>query len=391
MSIKLWRVLALVFAFVLVASACGSDDDDDGGSEDTPADDSGGDEAPADDGGTEAPEDDGEATDTTDEVELVQGDSTLDAVQAAGVVRCGTRDALRGFAFVDPDTGERAGFDNDFCGVIAAAVLGDASATEFVDVETADRFTQLQSGEYDVLVRNTTFTASRDGVEGATFLQPNYYDGQRMMVAADSGFSSIADMDGAVICSAGGTTSEGNIANEATRLGISLEVLSFEDTALLQEAFLAGRCDGWTSDGSQLVGLRSDYPDGADSLVILEDVVSKEPLAPAVRDGDPAWASAIDWAIYATIQAEEWGITSANIDDFLTSEDPNILQWLGVEVDGAVLDPGLGLAPDFNYQVVSQVGNYAEIFDRHLTPLGIERGLNALYTDGGLQYAPPYK
>jgi len=385
MSSKLWRALALVFAFVLIASACSSDDD---GGDSAPADDGSTTEAPADDGGTstEAPADDG-----TDEVDLTQGGSTLDAVQDAGVVRCGTRDALRGFAFVDPDSGERAGFDNDFCSVIAAAVLGDATATEFVDVETADRFTQLQSGEYDVLVRNTTFTATRDGVEGATFLQPNYYDGQGMMVANESEFQTVADMDGTVICSAGGTTSEGNVANEATRLGISVEVLSFDDTALLQEAFLAGRCDGWTSDTSQLVGLRSDYPDGADSLRILDGVFSKEPLAPAVRDGDSAWASAIEWAVFATIQAEEWGITSENVDDFLTSEDPNILRFLGVEVDDAVLDPGLGLPTDFNYQVVKQVGNYGEIFDQHLTPLGLARGLNALYTEGGLQYAPPYK
>ncbi|MDH4171572.1 MAG: amino acid ABC transporter substrate-binding protein [Acidimicrobiia bacterium] len=384
MRTTLWRVLAMLLAFVLVASACSSDDD--GGSDEAPTD---GTEAPTD--GTEAPTDGTEAADGSDEVDLTQGDSTLDAVKQAGLVRCGTRDALRGFAFVDPDTGERSGFDNDFCSVIAAAVLGDATATEFVDVETTDRFTQLQSGEYDVLVRNTTFTASRDGLEGATFLQPNYYDGQAMMVAADSEFETIADMDGAVICSAGGTTSEGNVANEASRLGVTLDVLSFDDTALLQEAFLAGRCDGWTSDTSQLVGLRSDYPDGADSLRILDGVFSKEPLAPAVRDGDSTWASAIEWAIFATIQAEEWGITSANVDDFLTSEDPNIKTFLGVEVDGAVLDPGLDLPADMNYQVIKQVGNYGEIFDRHLTPLGLERGLNALYTDGGLQYAPPYK
>ncbi|MGI9604480.1 MAG: amino acid ABC transporter substrate-binding protein [Acidimicrobiales bacterium] len=385
MKPKLWRALALLFAFVLIASACSSDDDGDSASDTT--------EAPADDGGTEAPSEDEAPADDgdTDTVDLTQGGSTLDAVQEAGVVKCGTRDALRGFAFVDPDTGERAGFDNDFCSAIAAAVLGDSTATEFVDVETSDRFTQLQSGEYDVLVRNTTFTATRDGVEAATFARPNYYDGQGMMVASDSEFRRIRDMDGGVICSAGGTTSEGNIANEATRLGITLEVLSFDDTALLQEAFLAGRCDGWTSDRSQLIGLRSDYPDGADSLRILDEVFSKEPLAPAVNDGDDAWASAIDWTIIATIQAEEFGITSANVDEFLTSEDPNIQRFLGVEVDGAVLDPGLGLPGDFAYQVVKQVGNYGEIFDRHLTPLGLDRGLNALYTDGGLMYAPPYK
>ena len=269
-------------------------------------------------------------------------------------------------------------------------VLGDASKVVFVDLETADRFTALQSGEIDVLVRNTTWTATRDGAEGATFLQPNFYDGQGMMVATDSGIGSLEDLDGGVICSAGGTTSEGNVANEFTRLGLAADVLSFDDTDLLQEAFQAGRCDGWTSDTGQLVGLRSTYPDGPEALTILDGVVfSKEPLAPAVIDGETAWAQAVNWSVFAVIQAEEFGITSANIDSFLTDPDPRILKFLGVEVDGATLNPGLGLPDDFNYQVVSQVGNYAEIYDRHITPLGLPRGNNELWFNGGLLYAPP--
>jgi general L-amino acid transport system substrate-binding protein len=241
-----------------------------------------------------------------------------------------------------------------------------------------------------VLVRNTTWTASRDGTEGATFLQPNFYDGQGMMVVAGA-YESLDDMGGTVVCVASGTTTEGNVASEFSRRGLDVEVLSFESPELIQEAFIGGRCDGWSSDTSQLTGLRSEYPDGPDALTILSEVFSKEPLAPAVRDGDSAWAQAVNWAVLATIQAEEFGIDSTNVDSFLESEDPNVLAFLGVEVDGAVLDPGLGLPVDFAYQVVSQVGNYGEIFERHLAPLGLERGVNALWIDGGLLYAPPYR
>ena len=321
--------------------------------------------------------------------------SMLEAVQAAGTVRCGTRDALPGFAVLD-ESGEHVGFDSDFCRVIAAAVLGDASAVDMVDLETADRFTALQNGSIDVLVRNTTWTATRDGSEAATFLQPTFYDGQGMMVASDSGYSSINQMNGAVVCVAKGTTTEGNAALESSRLGLGWEVRAFDEVDLILEAFLAGQGDGWSSDVSQLTGLRSAYPDGAAALTILPEVFSKEPLGPAVLDGDTHWAQVVNWAILATIQAEEFGITSANVDSIRSSTtDVGILRFLGAEVptsDGsAVLDPGLGLPTDFAYQVVKQVGNYGEIFARHLSPLGLERGVNSLWTDGGLMYAPPYR
>lgn len=321
--------------------------------------------------------------------------SMLEAVQAAGTVRCGTRDALPGFAVLN-ESGEHVGFDSDFCRVIAAAVLGDASAVDMVDLETADRFTALQNGSIDVLVRNTTWTATRDGSEAATFLQPTFYDGQGMMVASDSGYSSINQMNGAVVCVAKGTTTEGNAALESSRLGLGWEVRAFDEVDLILEAFLAGQCDGWSSDVSQLTGLRSAYPDGAAALTILPEVFSKEPLGPAVLDGDTHWAQVVNWAILATIQAEEFGITSANVDSIRSSTtDVGILRFLGADVptsDGsAVLDPGLGLPTDFAYQVVKQVGNYGEIFARHLSPLGLERGVNSLWTDGGLMYAPPYR
>jgi general L-amino acid transport system substrate-binding protein len=329
---------------------------------------------------------------TTTETVAATG-SVLESVQEAGVVRCGTRDALPGFAVLT-EAGEHEGFDSDFCKAIAAAVLGDATAVEMVDLETADRFTALQNGSIDVLVRNTTWTASRDGGEAATFMQPTFYDGQGMMVTAGS-YESVSDMNGAVVCVAKGTTTEGNAALESSRLGLNWEVRSFDETDLILEAFIAGQCDGWSSDVSQLTGFRSAYPDGAAALVILPEVFSKEPLAPAVLDGDTQWAQVVNWAILATIQAEEFGITSANVDSFLTSEDVSIQRFLGVEIvsdDGsAVLDPGLGLPTDFAYQVVKQVGNYGEIFEAHLAPLGLERGVNALWTNGGLLYAPPFR
>lgn len=380
---KLTRLLALLLVLTLGAAACASSDDEATDDTTAPVEDGSDDDEAADDGADDA----GDDEDTT--VELTQGDGVLESVIAADVVRCGTRDALPGFAVLQAD-GTHEGFDNDFCRAIAAAVLGDAEKVDFVDLETADRFTALQSGEIDVLVRNTTWTASRDGGEGATFLTPNFYDGQGMMVESGA-FASLDDMDGTVVCVASGTTTEGNVATEFSRRGLSVEVLSFEDTDLIQEAFLAGRCDGWSADSSQLTALRSAYPDGADSLTILDEVFSKEPLAPAVRDGDTAWAQAVNWAVLATIQAEEFGITSSNVDDMLESDNPSIRTFLGVEVDGTVLDPGLGLPTDFNYQVVSQVGNYGEIYERHITPLGLDRGPNRQWLDGGLLYAPPYR
>jgi general L-amino acid transport system substrate-binding protein len=399
MRTRTTRLSLAIAVLALVGTACTSDDD---AADDTAA------SAPASDGeqpvdteasdgttaDTEAPDGTEAPDETTPGEEVQTGESVLDTVLANGVVRCGTRDALPGFAVLTPE-GDHVGFDADFCRVIAAAVLGDAEAVEFVDVETADRFTALQSGEIDVLVRNTTWTAQRDGAEGATFLQPNFYDGQGIMVGADSGFASITDLDGVIVCVAQGTTTEGNAASEATRLGLDWEIRPFAEAELIQPAFEAGQCDAWSSDVSQLTGFRSTYPAGPEALTILPEVFSKEPLAPAVADGDTQWAQAVEWAIFATIQAEEFGIDSTNVDTFETTEDPNIQGFLGLEVEGdegaAVLDPGLGLPTDYARQVVTQVGNYAEIFEEHLAPLGLERGVNALWSDGGILYAPPYR
>jgi general L-amino acid transport system substrate-binding protein len=323
-------------------------------------------------------------------------ESLLDTVKSNDSVKCGTRDALPGFAVLGDD-GVYRGFDSDFCRVIAAAVLGDAGKAEMVPLETAARFTALQSGEVDVLVRNTTWTATRDGGESATFLTPNFYDGQAMMVRADSSYQSMADMDNTTVCLVEGTTTQLNLDTKFEFEGLTLtEALSFGDTDLVQEAFIADRCDGWTSDSSQLVALRSTYPDsegGPSALRILPDIFSKEPLAPAVADGDSEWASAVNWAVLATMQAEEWGITSSNVDSFLSDPNPNITRFLGQTSGAEAFDPSLGLPSDFAYQVIKQVGNYGEIWDEHIVPLGIAREgtPNDMWINGGLHYAPPYR
>jgi general L-amino acid transport system substrate-binding protein len=301
------RALVPLVALALLGAACTSDDGDSGDAttpDDTESTDST--EETTEPEETTAPEETAAPDDT---VEVVQGsESTLDAVIANDVVRCGTRPELPGFAVLTPE-GDHVGFDSDFCRVVAAAVLGDAEKVEMVDLETADRFTALQSGEVDVLIRNTTWTASRDGGEGATFLTTTFYDGQGIMVGADSGFDSIEDLDGVIVCVAQGTTTEGNAANEASRLGLSWEVRAFESPELIQEAFIAGQCDAWSSDRSQLTALRSEFPDGPDALTILPEVFSKEPLGPAVADGDTQWAQAVNWRSWPRSRRRSSGST----------------------------------------------------------------------------------
>ncbi len=341
----------------------------------------------------------GDETSTTEGA--APGPSTggrLAEVQDRGTLNCGVNNAVPGFGFVDA-AGEHTGFDIDFCRAIAAGVLGDPAAVEFVDLTAEQRFTALQSGEIDVLVRNTTFTSSRDGGLAATFLTTTFYDGQGMMVTAESGFASIDEMTDTSICVLSGTTTELNLTTRMA--GINYTPLTFDENAQLQAAFIEGQCDGWTSDKSQLAGVRSAWPDdqgGPEALVILEETFSKEPLGPAVLDGDSQWAQVVDWIILATIQAEEFGIESTNVDTFADTEDAGIRNFLGLDVETesgtAPFDPGLGLPTDFAAMVIGAVGNYAEIYDRNVgpdTPLGLERGVNALWTDGGLLYAPPYR
>lgn len=375
MNQRRWRWAALLAALALLVASCSSSDDD----------------------GDDAADDDD--TETTETVELVQdGEGLLASVQDAGTLVCGVNEGVPGFGFLEED-GSYSGFDVDFCRVIAAAVLGDAEAVEYVPLTADARFTALQSGEIDVLVRNTTWTAVRDGQEGAAFVTTTFYDGQGMMVRAEDGYSSVDDMGGTSVCVLSGTTTELNLASRFNAAGLEYEPLTFDDPENIREAFQQGQCDGWTSDKSQLAAVRSAYPDadgGPDALVILDETFSKEPLGPLVADGDSQWFDAVNWAVIATIQAEEFGITSENIDDFLDSDDPEIRRFLGVGggEDDAVFDPGLGLEVDFAQEVIRQVGNYAEIYDRNVGPdtaLGLERGPNALWTDDGLLYPPPYR
>ncbi len=367
-----WRWMALLALLALVLGACSSSDDGDDSSE----------------------EDDS----TEETVELVQDGGKLAAVQAAGTLVCGVNEGVPGFGFLEED-GSYSGFDIDFCKVIAAAVLGDPEAIEYVPLAADARFTALQSGEIDVLVRNTTWTATRDGSEGAAFATTTFYDGQGMMVKASSGITSIDDMGGATVCVLSGTTTELNLSSRFEAAGLSYEPLTFDDNEVLQQSFQEDQCDGWTSDKSQLAGVRSAYPaadGGPDSLVVLDETFSKEPLGPVVVDGDTEWFDVVNWAVIATIQAEEFGIDSTNIDDFLDSEDPEIRRFLGVGggTDDAVFDPALGLEVDFAQTIIREVGNYAEIYERNVGPdtaLGLERGPNALWTDGGLLYPPPYR
>jgi len=383
---KSTRLLAVLAALVLVLAACEGDAQEDvtttaaDGATTTAAD---GATTTAGDGTTTAPGDG-----------AADGESLLDEVTARGSLVCGVNDAVPGFGFVGDD-GTFAGFDIEFCRVVAAAVLGDSEAVEFRVLTAAERFTALQTGEIDVLIRNTTFTATRDGTEGATFLTTTFYDGQGMMVRADSGFASIDDMANTDICVLQGTTTELNITTLSQARGLDMQNVTFEDNSALQAAFEAGQCDGWTSDRSQLAGVRSQFPEGPEALTILDEVISKEPLGPVSRDGDDDWSDAVNWAVIATIQAEEFGITSANIDDFMETDDPEIARFLGLPdpTEGTVFDPGLGLPTDFAQQVIRQVGNYAEIYERNVGEdgLGLERGFNALWTEGGILYPPPYR
>jgi general L-amino acid transport system substrate-binding protein len=342
--------------------------------------------------------DTGETTETT-AAPAPTGGALLSEIQSRGELRCGVNDAVPGFGFVDAD-GNFSGFDVDYCRAVAAAVLGDADAVEYIPLTAQQRFTALQSGEIDVLIRNTTWTASRDGGEGATFLTTTFYDGQGMMVRTDSGITDIEGLADSAICVLSGTTTELNLSNRMS--GITYEPLTFEDNETLQSAFLAGQCDGWTSDKSQLAAVRSNFPDaegGPEALTILDETFSKEPLGPLVTDGDTQWAQVVDWVVISTILAEELGIDSGNVSSFADTENAEIRRLLGLEITDAegnttVFDAGLGLDPGWAANVITAVGNYGEIYARNVgpdTPLGLERGVNALWTDGGLMYGPPYR
>lgn len=315
---------------------------------------------------------------------------TLATVKQRGVLKCVGNANLIGFGYLDSDSGEFTGFDVDFCKAIAAAVLGDAEAHEILAADATQRFPLLQSGEGDVLVRNTTWTISRDTSLGFNFAPTTFYDGQGMMVRKDSGIESLEDMEGATICVQQGTTTEKNLADVMRALGVDYEPVVLQDAPDTRGAYDEGRCDGFTTDKSGLLSEQTQM-ENPDDHIILDETMSKEPLGPAVRHGDDQWFDIVKWVTYGIIAAEEYGITSENVEEMAeTSEDPVIRNLLGAEGD---LGVGLGLENDFMVQVIRQVGNYGEIYDRHLGPdaLNVPRGYNAQYIDGGLQYAPPFR
>jgi general L-amino acid transport system substrate-binding protein len=328
-----------------------------------------------------------------------QGGALLDEVKSRGTLRCGVNNTVPGFGF-DAGGGEIEGFDIDFCRAFAAAIVGDAEAIELIPIDADNRFIALRNGDYDVLVRNTTWTTSRDGTEGVAFTHPNYYDGQAMMVRKGE-FNAITEMDGTNICVTTGTTTELNLADYFDARNLDYKPVAFEENPQLQRAFISGRCDAWTSDRSQLAGIQAQWPEdegGPGSLVILDEIMSKEPLAPGTLDTETDLHDVINAVVNGLILAEELGVTSANVQD-MADKPPSgpVAALLGAPVEdpetgeAAPIDSGLGMPNDAMIGVIEAVGNYGEIFDRHLTPIGLPRGLNALWTKGGVQYAIPFR
>ncbi len=315
--------------------------------------------------------------------------STLNAVRTKGFIQAGVNGDLFGFGKPD-EKGVWRGLDVDTARAIAAAVFGDADKVRYTPLTAKTRFTALQSGEIDVLTRNCTQTLSRDTALGLDFAQVNYYDGQGFLIPKKLGVKSAKELDGASVCVLPGTTTELNVADFFRANGMQMKPVVIENTAELAKAFFAGRCDCLTSDASQLAGIRAVASNPKD-YIILPEIISKEPLAPAVRHGDNQWKDIVSYSVWALIAAEEMGITSQNVDAMRTSSDPKIKRFLGASPGNG---KALGLSENWAYNIVKQVGNYGEIFARNVgvdTPLGIERGLNALWTNGGLMYAPPFK
>lgn len=316
-------------------------------------------------------------------------DSTLDKVLSQGFITCGVSTGLPGFS--NPNSkGEWEGIDVEYCQALAAAVLGDKSKVKYVPLTAKERFTALQSGEIDVLSRNTTWTLQRDAALGLNFVGVNYYDGQGFMVKKDLGVKSAKELDGASVCVQSGTTTELNLADYFRNTGMKYKPVVFDTAAQTSKGFDAGRCDALTTDQSGLYALRLNLTD-PNVAVVLPEIISKEPLGPVVRQDDDKWFNVAKWTLNAMVNAEEYGITSKNADEMLKSSDPNIKRILGL--DGPK-GKGLGIRDDWGYQIVKQVGNYGESFERTVgkgSPLQIARGANALWNAGGFMYAPPLR
>jgi general L-amino acid transport system substrate-binding protein len=321
---------------------------------------------------------------------------TVDDVKAKGFVQCGVSQGLIGFSNPD-DQNNWSGLDVDFCRAVAAAVLGDANKVKYTPLNAKERFTALQSGAIDVLSRNSTWTMSRDTTLGLMFAGVTYYDGQGFMVPAKLGVKSALELGGASVCTQTGTTTELNLADYFKANKMEYKVVAFEKNEEVLKAYQEGRCDVFTTDQSGLYAEVLKFANPADHMV-LPEIISKEPLGPVVRQGDDQWFSIVKWTYYAMLTAEELGVNSKNVDDMKASANPEIQRLLSVKVknpDGTEADndfgKGMGLGADWAYNIIKQVGNYAEVFDKNLAQLKIARGKNALWKDGGLQYAPPIR
>ena len=315
---------------------------------------------------------------------------TLDKVKKAGYVTCGVNTGLAGFSMADRE-GRYTGLDVDTCRAVAAAVLGDATKAKFVPATAQQRFTLLQSGEIDILTRNTTWTLTREGDLGFVFAPVTYYDGQGFMVSKQSGVKSAKELNGATVCVQSGTTTDLNLSDYFRTNKMSFKPLVIEKLDEAENAFFSGRCDAYTTDRSGLAASRAAKATNPDDYVILPEVISKEPLAPAVRQGDDEWLNIVKWSVYAMINAEEKGVDSKNVDAMKKSEDPEVQRMLGAI-------PGMGkslhLDEAWAYTIIKQVGNYGEVFERNVgksSPLKLERGINALWNQGGLMYAMPVR
>jgi general L-amino acid transport system substrate-binding protein len=314
---------------------------------------------------------------------------TLTTTRAKGVVDCGAHPGAPGFGVTD-SRGNYVGLEADTCRAVAAAIFGDGNRVRFTVVTSAARLPALQSGQIDLLPRTTTWTQSRDTANGLNFTAVTFYDGQGFLVRRSLNLQRATQLDGASICVTSGTTNELNLADWARSNRVSIRPVVFEQNDETRIAYESGRCDAFSTDASQLAGIRSALPRPNDH-VVLPDIISKEPLAPAVRHGDDQWFDIVRWTIYALIEAEELGVTQANVDEMLRSERPEIRRLLGVSGDHG---PFMGLDRRWAYNAIKAVGNYGEIFERHLgrnTPIGLSRGLNDLWTRGGLMYAPPVR
>lgn len=313
--------------------------------------------------------------------------SRLEIVKDRGKLICGISGKLPGLSFID-SKGKYSGLDVDICRVVAAAIFNDADKVEFRVVSTTERFNALNSGEIDLLAANTTWTKSRDAGLKVAFVPTIFYDGQGIMAKLNSNIDRLEDLDNKTICVLSGTTSLLNLEDQLATKAIDYQPLAFSDSEQSYNAYLQGRCQAITSDRSQLIGRRSRFPN-PNNHRILEVTLSKEPLSPAVKDDDMQWFDIVRWSIFSTIQAEEFGITSENIDNFNNTDNPAIKRFLGIE---GSLSKNLGLERQFSASIVKKVGNYAEIYDRNIgKPFGLDRDLNALWLDGGLMYSPPFR